>query len=321
MDPLARDVLAQRLHALEVPEPDADRVAARARARLARGSSARRLAVAAVAGLLFTFVLVPYFAPAIGVALADAPPVGALLKLVGLSSPVTLGDRASAAGIEVELRAGYADEARTVLLITMPAQLGVRVSQVALRDQFGQEYVVRSGIADTATGEGVLTFEPLRGAAAILGSRLTLTIAAVDREASGAGAQQVIRAPWVLHGTLVAGRGQPIEGVKLPNVGAAHLEVTRARALPDSLLLQVRVSGVSAADLTRLVPGPRKPHSALSVELVDRLNATHDPLTLEFASDADSTILTALWIVPSGEYDLVFALEGVGEARTHVGKP
>ena len=192
------DSLERALYRLdfEVPDGLVDRAVARAakppvRARVAQIRIATRMAAgraaALVVAILFVNLVVAYFAPRYGQALADSPIVGgvaaSVLRYTGLEASQTtkLNASATAAGHTIKIVGGYADTERTVLLMEFdgkPHEVPGKsnhdpccFAEGTLTDQFALRYQ-RTNSFDNLTA----TFEPVRGPASRVGARLTLHI-------------------------------------------------------------------------------------------------------------------------------------------------
>ncbi len=192
-----------------------------------------RLAMPLVAGLLLVALLnvvVVYFAPRYGNALADAPGIGPissrLLSAVGLDGVGVraLDDSSTSSDHTLKLVGGYADGLTTVLFVsidgkgltgdpktygTHPGDYGLSPNDIKMTDQFGHSYDFSGTFGPTDP-----SFEPLAWPASEVGARLTLHVTALEAIwLMGTGKDSIIRGDWTLHATLAS---EPAHAITLP---------------------------------------------------------------------------------------------------------
>jgi hypothetical protein len=192
LDPTDTDPLAGRLAALPLTPPsrltDPSRLAALpAVRRITRRRQVRRSLAYATAGsvLIGANGVAAYYAPVYAQMLGDAPGLGLVsgpaLAAAGLSAHELqpMHDSSNDHGITATLVGGYADGLRTTLIIgfagVTSGNNGMSIGHACrLSDQFGQNYALVGGWG-IDVGPYPMHFQPLRGAAARVGARLTVS--------------------------------------------------------------------------------------------------------------------------------------------------
>lgn len=328
MNDFAHDPLAQRLRHLKITAPDASLVGAAALSmhRPPSGSGRRTLIFALMFVPLVTLLVTTvaaYFAPAFSQALADAPiagrVAGPVLRQFGLASiedrVSSFGDQATSSGYTVELVGGYADVSRTVLFLraTPAARVVMTFSDHArLRDQFGREYNLTGGFANSETGEAAITFMPIQQPAARVGARLTLTLTELE-DRSGTQAA-TIAGRWELRGTLLSDEGRDLPVPEPGAIGGATFVFTRVRALPAAMLVEAQVGGATMAEFMERIPDGAKGRPVFTERLIDASGQERRLLSGSGSSNG-TTSLTRQWlweITGPGSYELVLTWEGRG---------
>lgn len=274
MNEFSHDILARRLATLEFEEPDPHVISARVLARAsARRTSGRPAAFALAPVLLVGLTLSgTYFAPVFSQALADGPIgtfAGGLLRGSGLASRTdritAMDDRVTATGITLELVGGYADGARTLILVrTVPAAYPAFGSTPpVLRDQFGQTYRALGAGGTVETGETVLDFGPLRWPASGVGARLSLEIGHLL-----VGGTTEVSGEWTTHGTLAVDEGVDLASPAAIDAGGLHFTFTRVRSYPTVVAVDFRVSGATEL-LAQRVSDAGKGAPFVDIALID----------------------------------------------------
>lgn len=308
--------LEQRLSELQVETPNASRVAAAAMlraSRRARPRVPRALALAPV--LLLVAVAVGYFCPAADAAVAGAPIAGDLLRqagLQGVSNRVTaVGAVAESSHHRLRLVGAYADPTRTVLLVHADPPISGWAGTAILHDQFGRAYENRWGSADMLTGDVVLGFEALAWPDSLTGARVELTIAAVSGVDDPTA---VTRGSWHLPATLAVDPGTHLATPAEGQLGQARFRFASVQSTPGTLAIAIDVTGVTAAELDRMVPNGVKGAPALALDLYgpDGTPAWHHSGDLA-SWGALGVRLDELWLrTAPGDYRLVVSFAGNG---------
>jgi hypothetical protein len=261
------------------PEP---RVVATAPSRRSWGRRASALLRAAqrrpwrttaglAAFLLFGFLLnfsAAYFAPTYGLALANAPLLGAVadpvLRFSGLNpAQVTAVDESvTSSGHTIKLLGGYADSDRTVLVVEVDGQHPLPNKkqtccsvQATLQDQFLHSYSQGYGL-DTLT----LSFDPLAAPASQVGARLTLHVTALQPLMQPENMNpQAIAGDWSFHVTLIQ---NAVVALPPPAGGTANgvaYRFTSARLSGLRLTVNFTVSGPAVEQLRESSYPPPSP--------------------------------------------------------------
>jgi hypothetical protein len=324
------DTLEQRLSDLALDIPDPGRVSARVLARGIKPSRPRIpriLALAVATVVLVTGVL--YFVPAAGVALADAPIAGPLLRdagLVGAGDRVTsVGASATSSGYRLELVGAYADSTRTVLLVhSEPAMLIMGVGQAELRDQFGRTYPLGSAVMNGVTGTLAMEYGPLAWPDTFTGARITLFLNEITPVAC-------VAAPSVEYvctqGTPVAGSWTlratvGIDGttnLALPapaRLGAATFRFTSVRSSAATIAIDIGVTGATSDDLNARIPNGGKGTEVFTIEL---LSPSGEVVTASYqlVDDQDGVHIVFLgYRLSGGPYHLHISYRGIDSDRT-----
>lgn len=306
----AGPLLVAALRGLAAESPDSTKVANRSLALFAIGRQTRRgpwlRPIAALGLAIAAAVSVSYFIPAASEAVANSPFTTWVEHAAGLgdvSNLITgMSDSATQNGITLQLMGGYADSARTVLLVDLPAANvpEVLIGRIYLQDQFGQRYEKRGALQDLSTGHVAIIFEPLRTPATLAGARLTVRIDALETIGHG-----LVRGPWELHGALVMqsysrSLSSPQDGV----AGGHRVHIASVIAVPHGLRLIVSFPGTAAPDIiARISDGSPKGRPAVILRLVTP-SATVAPFMCEYIDRADGPGLDCLWLVPPAVYTL-----------------
>lgn len=266
------DLLEHRLENLTVETPDAGRVTARVLSRVAERRRRRwpRVAALGVANLAL-LLLVGYFIPAADTALASVPFAGDVLRqagLVGAADRITsINAVSTSSGYRVELLAAYADAARTVLVMRANPGVSPAFNHMQLTDQFGRSYQFQNGFSDSRNGDLVLQFEPLAWPDQITGARITFHM---SRVGSGDPAAPVpVDGSWTFVAVLGVDEGTALPLPDSANLGVAHFQFTSVRYTPASVVIDVEITGISMADLGRVIPDRGKGTPAFAYYLID----------------------------------------------------
>lgn len=280
-----------------------------------RGAGRARFAGAIATAMLMIPLVAGAVAPRIGVALADAPVVGTLLRESGLEA---VGDRlsginetATQQGVLVTLVAGYADSARTAFVLRVSPSARIDLGAVALLDQFGRSYELRSSVADVASGEQVLLFAPLQWPASMTGARLSLRTSALTLEGN-----QRVTGDWKLSAVLVSASRSTIQPPDAAAMGDVAIRFREVSIAPGTLIIDADVSDPSGA-LTAppsSVEGPVKPEPRLAANLRAGDGKQLPASMLHVEREGSSVRLTIIWFARlQGEYVLVLNMPGRGE--------
>jgi hypothetical protein len=222
----------------------------------------------AIVGVIACTAAAEAIAPRVGVALAGAPIVGPLLRDSGLEAVaerlVGLTATDMDQGVTVRLVAGYADAARTAVGLQLEPPARVEPNAISLTDQFGHSYRIRGMIADASTGEHVLLFEPLEGPAALLGGRLTLSVAALTL-----GGGDVQRGAWHVTDVLIADRFVSLPPPAPGTVGQVAITFDGVSVAPGALVLDMSAIDPRGSLLAepKGVVGTTKPRAAVTATL------------------------------------------------------
>jgi hypothetical protein len=331
MTDLTTDEIARRLRRLELSEPDPAQVTRWVLARAHRRSHVIRWRVTgalALATLLFIALnaIAAIYVPRFAQALADVPVASTFLQQAGLATVShrisAFGDVSEVAGVRVELVAGYADSARTVLLLRQSpnGRIVAEGGSVRLRDQFGNDYPISGSVANTETGEVSITFAPLRWPASATGARLDLRIARLEVGPAG---QSTPRAgPWRLGGTIALDEGSDLRLPEPRQLGNLHLAFTGLRALPGGLAVRIQVDGVSSGELSRSVPDGQKGRPAFQLQLIDSLGAVARLQSMDLRGAGTQTDVDAIWLFDARDaYRLVISYDGSGSVDIPLNLP
>jgi hypothetical protein len=272
---MTTDLLEDRLQKLSVETPDAGRVAARVLSRASR-RRARRLPRALAAGVatIALLVLVAYFVPAAGTAIASVPLAGDLLRdagLVGAAGRITsVGSESTSSGYTLKLVGAYADTTRMVLLVHADPPIGIGGPLATqLTDQFGRSYSLQGGTGNLKTGDSVLQFDALAWPDGIAGARITLRVSSVNT-ADETGPGQPVAGSWTLPATLGVDEGTTLALPSPATLGSAHYRFTSVSYTPATVSIGIEVTGVSFDYLSLGIPDGRgKPTAALNIDLID----------------------------------------------------
>lgn len=272
------DLLEERLRELDIPTPDAGRVSARV---LAAKLRRRRLAVPRLvsvpAALVLVAALLIYFVPAADLAIAEKTPwSGEILQragLVGAQDRITVVNAtAYSSGYKLTLQGAYADSTRTVVLVHIEPAAFAWVTPPTITDQFFRTYQPHGGSGNLLTGDNSLEFEPLASPDSITGARITLHVRQLETPA-----HQIVQGTWELTAALRMDVAKSLTPPPAGDLGPAHFQFIRVRYTPATIEVDIRTTGVSSEDLSRIIPGygakapgyPPKPGPALQVVLLD----------------------------------------------------
>ena len=330
------DALEQRLAGLIVPAPDPGRITAHV---LSMSVTRPRRHFARVAALAVAVLVIAlgalYFVPATDAALADTPIAGDLLRdagLVGAGNRVTaVGAVSTSSGYRLELVGAYADSTRTVLILHAEPAIWLSASNPELKDQFGRTYMMRSGMGNALTGNLVLQFEALSWPDSITGARIILHMTALAPiacvAAPSANSEGVICSnpgppvvgSWTLPATIGVDEGTVLALPAPARLGSANFRFTSVVATPATIGVEIDVTGMSFADLYKIIPDGRKGTPAFSTDLIgpdgvtkvaggggssgDDLTGTHIHIHLRWNRDGSA----------AGDYRLRIAYIGLGE--------
>jgi hypothetical protein len=186
LDPLANDRLGQRLNQLSIATPAYPHGlgAVRHRSLIAHRRLVRRGAVSVLAAMALSLGngVAAYFFPAYAAAIGSAPIISAIsqpaLDAAGLSAGQIrpINETGSLNGVTATLAGGYADAVNTTLFLQLDGiSKDHTLGALYLTDQFGQRYALTGGLG-IGGGAYPSFFQPLRGAAAQVGARLTLHV-------------------------------------------------------------------------------------------------------------------------------------------------
>lgn len=252
----------RRLEALAFPAVGTRALVVEPRSRRKRlRFVAPALTVTAILAIIVNLV-VAYYAPSYGRALADAPGIGPvsarLLHFTGLDALdlTAVHESALSGGHTIELVAGYADGLRTVLFLQVdgrglpgdpkqgpsPGDYGVDSDAVSLTDQFGHSYPLQRG----AQIGYVLTFDPLVWPTAQVGARLTLHVGAIVPEwLIGPSESPSVEGNWTVRATLFS---EPLHTLALPapiHAGLADYTFTSIKSSGRTLSIYWTISGTA----------------------------------------------------------------------------
>ncbi|MBJ7609318.1 MAG: hypothetical protein JF887_07785 [Candidatus Dormibacteraeota bacterium] len=265
MTPTSNDVgrrsLFARLTGLDIPTPprllDLVPLAAPGvpRARLRHRRIRRAVVALGVSAVLVVGNgVAAYFVPNYAHALAAVPVLslitGPALSAAGLSAGdiKPLHDEGSWSGVTVTLSGSYADGLQTVLFVDiegLPAGGPGRPSptfglgQIVVTDQFGQSYRLVGG-EGLGVGPYPMIFEPLRGAAARVGGRLTLHVPFTKRGGASGALTQID-----LHAAVVAGSDHRLAVPAPQAVAGTTYSIADLEASSNSLEVHTLIRGAS----------------------------------------------------------------------------
>lgn len=326
---MTADALEQRLTDLALEAPDAGRVTARV---LSLAATPRRRHLARVVTLavatLALMLAVLYFVPVADAVLADTPIAGDLLRDAGLTGAgdrvTAVGAVATSSGYRLELVGAYADSTRTVLLIHAEPGIGLSGTGPELTDQFGRTYQWTSGMSDTRTGEVVLEFEALAWPDAITGARITLHWTAVQPASCVAPTGDASESPacnvagsWTLPATIGIDEGTVLALPAPARLGGANFRFTSIVSTPATIVVDIEVTGMTMAELDKIVPDGGKGTPAFSADLIGPNGSMH----MAGGGGADSAedlrgVHIHLWwpreVSSAGDYRLHIAYLGLG---------
>jgi hypothetical protein len=326
---MSADSLEQRLIDLTVDAPDAGRVTARVLSRTgkARRRPFPRLISLGVATLVIASVIA-YFAPAADAVLADTPIAGDLLReagLIGAGNRVTsVGAVASSSGYRLELVGAYADSTRTVLLLHAEPGIGLSGPGPELTDQFGRTYQWGFGTSNAQTGEVTLQFEALAWPDAITGARITLqwtsvqTAACAMQPGDTSGGPCIVAGSWTLPAIVGIDEGTVLALPAPARLGSANFRFTSVVSTPATIAVDIEVTGMSFADLTKDVPYGGKVMPLFSVDLVgpDGSMDLGGGGGADFSEGLVSEHIHASWprqASSAGDYRIEIAYVGLGQ--------
>ncbi len=333
MKDTSRDPLADRLEALDITVPVTliPSVLSNASQKPASRWAPWWLAIPGVALVALVMVTAgSYFMPAFGQGLADAPFVGRaagpFLRNAGLATVsgriTALDDAATSSGYKIRLLGGYADSARTVLLIHVdpPGRLALFPTTV-LTDQFGRSYDFRYGHG-VLGGDEAVGFGPIGWPASRVGARLTLHVSRLTAFPSDG--NDTVVGSWNLHGTLAVDEGKSLPEPRPARLGNLAFKFDSVQATPGALQVKMTVTGTAGVDLGRVIPDSLKGHPAFNMQLIDPGGEAVPWPGMESrqAGDRNSTQVTALWLrTAPGRYRLTMSYEGLGEFERQIDVP
>lgn len=316
-DPRGRQSLFQRLVDLDLPTPGhlfelGMPVDSRVRRPGVRHRRARRATIALAFGavLVVSNGVAAYFVPNYAHALADIPVLnlvtGPALSAAGLSAGDVrpLHDQGSWSGVSVTLSGSYADGLQTVLFVDiegLPAGGPGRpmpafgLGQIVVTDQFGETYRLVGG-EGIGVGAYPMIFEPLRGAAARVGGRLTLHVSFMRTGRIPGGVAQID-----LHATVVAGSDHPLAVPASQTVAGTTYSVADLRASSNSLQVHTVIRGALI-------------DSELAAEQQMSIDAQQGKLPVGGAVVCYPGVFL---VTPSGRFEIPTAIPGDSEARLH----
>ncbi len=317
---MTTDLLEQRLQNLAAAAPDAGRVTARvlAAAPRRRRPAWRRLSLSAVATAVL-IVLVLYFVPAAGTAFAKVPFASELLQNAGLSA---VGDRitsvnsqSSSSGYTLKLVGVYADATRTVLLVRSnpPSFPGFVAGPTQLTDQFGRGYQYHGGSADIRDGEETMEFDALAWPDAYTGARVTLHLSALE-PLTLSGTMPQVRGDWTLRATVNVDEARSLESPAPATLGSAYFEFTAVAVTPATIVVDMRVRGLSVEDLNRRIADGGKGRPAFTIELIEPHGAITQGMgaTSEESNGWVDVHLLVFREAGPGDYTIRVGYEGAG---------
>jgi hypothetical protein len=158
----------------------------------------------------------------------------------------------------------YADSTRTVLLMHVDplADLWINTS---ITDQFFRSYRMSGGSENLNTGDMSMQFEPLAWPDAITGARITLHVPQLETPS-----HETVAGTWELTATLGVDVAKSLRSPAPGDLGPAHFSFTSVSYTPATIEVDVHVTGASAEDLNRMVPGNGgKEGPALQIEMLD----------------------------------------------------
>ena len=268
---MTTEALEQRLRHLTVAAPDAGRITARVLSAVPPSRSNRTLRIAVAPAVLAALTaLVVYFVPAAGIAVAEVPLAGDLLRDAGLLAVhdriTSVGSSSSSSGYTVTLVGAYADSTRTVLLVNCRPAAVTLGPDATLTDQFGRTYNAMNGTGDSLSGENVLEFEPLAWPISITGARITLHMSTIETSAAATGE---VSGSWTLTGTLGLDESAALAPPGAATLGDAHFTFKSVTYTPASIEIQLDETGVSFEQLGRIVPDGLKGRPAFEMNVFD----------------------------------------------------
>ncbi len=324
---MTTDALEQRLTDLTFETPDPGRITARVLSQARKPS--RRLLPRALALGVATLVIaaaVLYFVPAAGVAIADAPVAGDLLRdagLVGAGNRITsVGAIAKSSGYRLELVGAYADSTRTVLLVhSEPAIWLPGGEEPVITDQFGRTYPLRSAVMNALTGNVALQFDALGWPDAITGARITFyvtEVAPVTCVAAPSGnpadadcnTGSPVAGSWTLPATLGVDETVTLKVPAPVHLGPATFRFTSVRSSAATILIDIDVAGVTADDLAGRIPDGGKGTAVLTIDL---LAPTGELVTISYEVTQDQGGVHILFFgyrVAAGDYRVHISYRG-----------
>lgn len=329
MKELERDPLAQRLASLDIPMPPelVPRVLSGRPVRRARPWIARRLLAAGAVALPLAGLL--YWCPVLSQAVADSPLLGTaagpVLRTFGLAEDsqhlTSFGASASSSGYTIYLEGGYADATRTVLLLRTDPPDGANhgLDSLKLTDQFGRKYRSRGANANVETGYQAAEFVPFGWPASLVGVRFTLQVSGISSYTGPTMPWRAVPGSWKLRGTLGVEQGRVLTRPPSGRVGEMTIDFDEVRVTDATLQVRMRITGTSAADLSRMVPNGLKGRPALQVLLVDANGAVLLGGTSSSTGTREGAVVTSNWYrTGPGRYRMVVSYEGAGTLEREI---
>lgn len=328
LDPLANDQLGQRLTRLTIATPPYPHEVRARRSLVATRRVVRRggLAVSATLSLCLANGVAAYFLPAYAAALASAPIISAVsqpaLDIAGLSAGEVrpINQRGSLNGVTVTLAGGYADGVNTTLFLQLD---GITKDNgfggLYLTDQFGQRYDLTGGVG-IGVGAYPAFFQPLRGAAAQVGARLTL------HAIVGHGLRPEPSGEIQLHATLLANSAKRLATPQPIVSEGSTYSVLGLEYSNNAIAVHTRMSGqLIEADLTAEAAIKARHSGGVSfpgVYLVDPSGRYQTPIANENAQQIETILQrehaldeTRIFTLSApGTYRIVISVDDPGPA-------
>ena len=277
---MTTELLEDRLRNLAAAAPDAGRVFARVLATSPRRARPRwpRVSLGVVAAVV-AIAVVAYFVPAAGTVVARIPLAG---QLVGANSHVTaVGSSSTSSGITLTLTGAFADSTRTVLYIHSSPAIALLGPDASMTDQFGRTYHSSSGSSNTLSGDMVQEFEALAWPDQLTGARITLDIPDVQ---VGLQAMQTVRGSWRVSATLGVDEGTSLAPPAAVSLDGAHFTFTSVIYTPESIAIDVDMTGATSEDTMGRQPDPANPKGSVLLDF-EVFDASGSQVLAEYSID------------------------------------
>jgi hypothetical protein len=193
------------------------------------------------------------------------------------------------------------------------------IGEPSLTDQFNHSYQMEGAIANTAPGssQAAAFFPPLVEPAASWGARLTLRIRELRTTDPG---QRDVAGDWSLFFTLIRTPGVTLSPPPAGELAGKPVTFWDLQVHRGTISIVIRISNSTVSELGRIVPDSLKGHSALGVTLW-KGSETAPGAGMQWRQDGQAVLISAVWLVSQGTYNLELSYEGHGSLVRQIDVP